>query len=108
MNPPPISKRHHERPTVEPSWATISVRNFFERIPWTGVSVSVSDVPSGRAASDTVEASSLSLKLSVGEYFDQFPWDGQPHIAVAVTPISIKSDSSPAEDVTLEGFADFF
>lgn len=108
MNTPQISGLHRDRPTLDQTWSKISVRDFFERMPWTGVPVSVAETPSGHASDNTVKASSLSFKLKVGEYFDQFPWDGQPNIAVAVAPVSVSSDSLPEEDVTLEGFADFF
>ena len=90
------------------SWSTLSVRDFFEQMPWTGVSLNPPRSTANGAATGTTEVSSLSLTLTVGEYFNQLPWDGKPHIAAPVAPLDIQPDLPVEDDITLDGFADLF
>jgi hypothetical protein len=51
---------------------------------------------------------SLSLTLTVGEYFNLLPWDGKPNIAAPMAPLDIQPDLPVEDDITLDGFADLF
>lgn len=108
MSTSQMQGHRHGHQALDKSWSTISVRDFFEQIPWTGVPENISESVSGSSSTDTTEANSLNLKLKVSEYFNRFPWDGQPDIAVPLTPVAIQPDLSADNDITLEGFADLF
>ncbi|RZM78595.1 hypothetical protein [Leptolyngbya iicbica] len=90
------------------SWSTLSVREFFEQMPWTGMPVNRPSPTAGSSSADATGANGLSLTLSVGEYFNLFPWDGKPNIAVPVAPLDIQPDLPMEDDITLDGFADLF
>ena len=108
MSTTQMSGHHNGHQALDKNWTMISVRDFFERIPWTGFPVSVSDNTSDNALVNRTEADSLNLKLKVSEYFNLFPWDGQPSVAVPVVPIELQPDLPAEDDITLEGFADLF
>lgn len=89
------------------TWQTVTVRDFFSKIAWTGESVR--EPWTLDSADEAVVNNPLDLRLSVGEFFNRFPWDGQPHIAVPVAPLEVQPDLPPPEDdLTLDGFSDLF
>lgn len=108
MSTIPIPGRRHDYQALDQSWSTISVRDFFEHMPWTGMPENTLERTSDSSPTDTTGASSLNLQLKVGEYFNLFPWDSQPDIAAPLAPIDIQPDLSLENDITLEGFADLF
>ena len=92
-------------------WHTISVRDFFGQIPWTGVPAPMPSMPPGAATTQTTEVEvSLNLHMSVGDFFNQFPWDGKPQIAAPIPTESFEAmlEQSPDDGITLDGFADMF
>ena len=93
---------------MDNSWSTMSVREFFEHMPWTGIPSDLPRANADSAAMGPTEIDELSLTLTVGEYFNLLPWEGKPNIAVPVAPIDIQTDLPVAEDITLDGFADLF
>lgn len=99
--------RHGQQASAS-TWSTVSVRDFFEQMPWTGVPVGQPESGSGSFSAEVAEANSLNLKLQVKEYFDRFPWDGQPNIAAPVAPLDIQPDLPAEDEITLDGFADLF
>jgi hypothetical protein len=90
------------------SWSTLSVREFFEQMPWTGMPVNRPNPSAGGSPTDATEVNSLSLTLTVGEYFNLLPWDGKPNIAAPMAPLDIQPDLPVEDDITLDGFADLF
>lgn len=93
---------------LESAWATVSVRDFFEQMPWSGVPVVSPDLASGGSQASEATANQLDLKLQVKQYFDLFPWDGKPNIAAPVAPIDVQPDLPAEDEITLDGFADLF
>lgn len=90
------------------NWHTVSVRDFFGQIPWTGAPVPMPTVQPGTEMPPTVEADVLNLQLSVSEFFNRFPWDGKPNIAAPIAPMEVQPDLPPEDSITLDGFADLF
>ena len=90
------------------NWHTVSVRDFFGQIPWTGASVSVPTVMPGNSTTEPAEADFLNFHLSVGDFFNRFPWDGKPNIAAPIAPVEVQPDLPPEDSITLDGFADLF
>mgnify|MGYP000562371564 CR=1 FL=1 len=90
------------------SWQTLTVRNFFEQIPWTGV---VPVAPSASANPDEdlgIAATQLSMTQKVSDFFELFPWDGKPNIAAPVAPMEVQPELPSEDSMTLDGFADMF
>jgi len=89
------------------NWRTLSVRDFFGQLPWTGESRQEPWTPpsmTGESASPTPD-----MRLSVNEFFNRFPWDGKPNIAAPMTPLEVQPDMPASDnDLTLDGFADLF
>lgn len=104
-----VMNGHHQgQSTSARPWPTTSVRDFFEQIPWTGVVMRSPETALEDALGASSVTSSLSLTLSVGVYFNQFPWDGKPHIAAPVAPLDIQPDLPEDDGITLDGIADLF
>lgn len=96
------------RKAESPTWYTLSVRNFFEQISWTGASASQATASLSSHTTALDEAVGLSLRLQVNDFFNRFPWEGQPHIATPISPVGVQAESSAADSITLDGFADLF
>lgn len=90
------------------AWHTVSVRDFFGQIPWTGAPVSMPTVNAGNSTAAPPETDGLNFKLSVHEFFNRFPWDGKPNIAAPIAPMEVQPDLPPEDSITLDGFADLF
>ncbi|MGD1944200.1 MAG: hypothetical protein ACFB0G_23125 [Leptolyngbyaceae cyanobacterium] len=91
---------HFALPT---SWSTLSVRDFFEQVSWTGATP-----PPAHQAEATTDLPTLSFQLKVSEFFSHFPWEGQPDIGTPVAPLTIQPELPAEDDLTLDGFADLF
>lgn len=89
--------------TLPSTWSTVSVRDFFEQLPWTGET----PLPTLQTAA-TADPPTLSLQLKVSDFFNRFPWAGQPDIGTPVAPITVQPDRPAEDDLTLDGFADLF
>ena len=89
--------------TLPSSWSTVSVRDFFEQVPWTGET----PLPTLQTAA-TTDLPALSFQLKVSDFFSRFPWEGQPDIGTPVAPLTIQPDLPTEDDLTLDGFADLF
>lgn len=90
------------------AWSTISVREFFEQVPWTGASAIAAPASGDVASSAPGTSQSLSMTLKVGEFFNLFPWEGKPDIAAPMAPMEIQPDLPADDGLTLDGFADLF
>ena len=90
------------------AWQTVSVRDFFGHMPWTGESTAMPVMTTGTEAPSLVEVEGLSLQLTVGEFFNRFPWNGKPDIGAPIAPMEIQPDFPTEDSITLDGFADLF
>lgn len=88
------------------TWHTQSVRDFFGQIDWTGTSIN--PLTSDSALTAASDSKTPDMRLSVGEFFSRFAWDGMPNIAVPTAPLEFQPDLPAEEDITLDGFADLF
>jgi hypothetical protein len=80
------------------NWQQLDVKTFFGRANWDGRSsyqIAVKPTPK-----------TLSLTLSVEEYFQFNPWRGQPQIAV--TPTKPDSPVTPSRDLNVTDLANLF
>jgi hypothetical protein len=91
-----------------PAWSTLSVKDFFSQIPWTGASASPMTTTANLDSGTAVETNSLNFQLSVSEFFNRFPWDGKPNIAAPLAPMAVQPDAPEENSLTLDGFADLF
>jgi hypothetical protein len=104
---------------MQQRWLKSTVEEFFSSVNWDDRPIEVvtpKTLFDGDSTPDSAEPSgspahvSLSLTMSVSEFFDAFPWDGQPIIAAPI-PVQETSPDDPPEDVndvTLEDFSDLF
>jgi hypothetical protein len=90
------------------NWHTISVRDFFGQIPWTGAPAPLPTMTPGSSNPGPAAVDFLNLHLSVGDFFNRFPWDGKPNIAAPIAPVEVQPDLPPEDSITLDGFADLF
>ena len=90
------------------TWNTLSVRDFFGQIPWTGAPTSLPALEAITQTSIPAMAEDLEPKLTVSEFFYRFPWDGKPNIAAPIAPMEVKPDLPQGDNITLDGFADLF
>ena len=89
------------------AWHTLSVREFFSTIAWTGEPVR--EPWTQPADGEVISVDGLDMQLSVGEFFNRFPWDGKPSIAAPMAPLEAQPNLPlPEDDLTLDGFADLF
>ncbi|MEM9005616.1 MAG: hypothetical protein AAGE59_19090 [Cyanobacteria bacterium P01_F01_bin.86] len=104
MNNSLTDSNGHSR--AKTGWEQVSVREFFSAIAWAGEAVTPT-IPSSAVEIKTLD--SPDVLLSVQAFFECFPWEGEPDVAAPLSPLAIQSDSpSVIEELTLEGFADFF
>ncbi|NER78525.1 MAG: hypothetical protein F6K42_02910 [Leptolyngbya sp. SIO1D8] len=86
---------------------TISVREFFSAIAWSGESAQPSSQPTN--AVEVPSPDVLDMRLTVNDFFNCFAWEGKPNIAVPVAPLEARPDLTVSGDgLTLDGFADLF
>ncbi len=84
------------------TWSTLTVRDFFSQISWTG-EVAPSPLQNGTAAmAASANPEGLSLRLPVHDFFARFPWDGKPTIAAPTAPLIIQPDLPAPEEITLD------
>lgn len=102
---------------MQQRWLTSTVEEFFSSVNWDDRPLEVvtptllfDDTTLNSEPSASAATISLSLTMSVSEFFDAFPWEGQPIIAAPI-PVQETSPDDPPEDVndvTLEDFSDLF
>jgi hypothetical protein len=80
------------------NWQQLDVKTFFGRANWDGRS-------SYQTAVKPTQKT-LSLSLSVEEYFEFSPWRGQPQIAV--TPTKPDLPATPSRDFNVTDLANLF
>lgn len=84
-------------------WRRQSVRQFFESVSWEGLQLQHVNV---QASSPSP---SLRMSMSVQAFFDAFPWEGSPEIAMPMAPLSQPSEPVVEDDnLTLDAFSELF
>ncbi|NJL35363.1 MAG: hypothetical protein HC899_00410 [Leptolyngbyaceae cyanobacterium SM1_4_3] len=87
---------------TQDSWLQQTVHQFFTAFNWEGHSPEVQELKlTALQGSDA----SLSLTLTVTQFFGAIAWDGS---AIATTPSLTASTTPSTEDFTLEDFSDLF
>lgn len=96
-------------PGQRAAWSTLSVRDFFGAIIWTGDAAQEPWTQTANAPHPgSVEALDMA-QMTVGDFFGRCPWSGQPDIAAPLEPLEAQADLFPSDDeLTLEGFAELF
>jgi hypothetical protein len=85
-------------------WQRQSVRQFFESVSWEGPQLQQVNVQTSSASS-----APMRLSISVQTFFDNFPWDGSPEIAVPMAPLSQPPEPAAEDDtLTLDAFSELF
>ena len=92
------------------SWLGLSVREFFSTVNWENKPPEIQELSQELVASATQGLSgSLSLSLTVHQFFSAIPWDG-----VEIAPMPVQEVEKPPvasaanDDFTLAGFSDLF
>lgn len=98
-------------------WLRSTVEEFFSSVNWDDRPVEVvepkalvEDASDPETLAQPVSSHHpLSLSMSVNDFFDQFPWEGQPIIAapLPVNEASPEADDD-ANDITLDDFSGLF
>ncbi|MBR8830143.1 MAG: hypothetical protein N5P05_002801 [Chroococcopsis gigantea SAG 12.99] len=84
------------------NWLNLSASEFFARANWRGLTLTKSVTPS--------TPKTISINSPVEEYFQFFPWQGQPAMKRATAPV--KPESPPANarsaELNLEDLSSLF
>lgn len=84
----------------------LSLKEFFRRVNWDGQEL-LNQPPDLSLALSPVTGP-LSLTLTVAQFFSSTNWDGEGMAAAAPSIAAPPLTVPPAEDFTLDGFADLF
>ncbi|MEB3213117.1 MAG: hypothetical protein VKL39_17330 [Leptolyngbyaceae bacterium] len=95
-------------------WLRSTVQEFFSSVNWENRPLQVvdsQDLFSNHAEPDAAPGGTakpllkLDMKLSVNQFFDIFPWEGQPAIAepISLTDLPL-GDDTVDDEVTLDDF----
>ena len=101
---PPASSWHNQ------PWLQQSVRELFSAINWDDQPEEVHDL-SQELALNAVQGGnmSLSMTLTVRQFFSAVPWDGAEIAAMVVpAPVEDPALANAADDLTLDGFSGLF
>jgi hypothetical protein len=109
MNASALASRNGSSPFGQ-AWLQQSVQEFFSGINWDNAPQDIYELSQELTASALQGTElSLSLNLTVSQFFAAIPWDGTA-IAAPATPVLADPLSGPEDlnDLTLEGFSDLF
>jgi len=103
---------------MQQTWLKSTVEEFFSTVNWDDRPIEVvkpqqlSEEISSSASTATPAPGgpSLSITLSVSEFFDAFPWEGQPTIAapIPVQNMVPQETEEGVNDITLDDFSGLF
>ncbi len=108
MNAPTLASMNGSAPFSQ-SWLQQSVQEFFSGINWENTPQIVYELSQELTASGLQGTEvSLSLALTVSQFFAAIPWDGAT-IAALPTPAVVEAPSpDDVNSLTLDGFSDLF
>lgn len=86
-------------------WLQASVREFFTAFNWEDHPPEVQEVKQQSIQSGET---TLSLALTVRQFFNAIPWDGAIAEPLTLEAILDEVETNPADNFTLDDFSDFF
>lgn len=114
MNMMTLPRMNGSAKGMQQLWLRSSVEEFFSTINWDDRPIEVQPeitAPDTELSEQAVVSNSpalLSMTLSVGTFFELFPWDGQRVIAAPVAVEAPITDEISADEITLDDFSDLF
>lgn len=98
---------------MQQAWLRSSVEKFFSTINWDDRPLEVkARAASADPTSEQTNASNgstpLSLTMSVSQFFELFPWEGQRVIAAPLPVEAPIVDEVSADEITLDDFSELF
>ncbi|KKI99318.1 hypothetical protein PROH_16545 [Prochlorothrix hollandica PCC 9006 = CALU 1027] len=86
-------------------WITLTVRDFFTRVNWTDQPPEVQSIQISTLQGDQP---TLSLQLTVSQFFSSIPWDGRAVAAPLESQTVIDTSSNQSSAFTVDDFAGLF
>lgn len=113
LSPTPSKPAASNSLVTQKTWSRVSVRDFFSQVNWEHDPEPIQEFKQASKQASVEgqgRSESLSLTLTVSQFFTCIDWEGQGAIAPsAPLPLEPESTSTQAEDdVTLDDFSSLF